>query len=136
MNALYVLYDSHCGLCTEVQEWLSRQPAFVDLHVLSSSSEEASRRFSSLAKGELAVVSDEGDVWYGDNAFILCLWALRDYRDWALRLARPMLRPLARSAFAALSHNRHNISQLLNLTSEEELKRRLHEVPPSTCPTR
>lgn len=134
MKTLYVLYDSQCGLCTEVQDWLSQQPAFVDLRLLASNSEEARRRFPSLTRGELAVVSDEGHVWLGDNAFILCLWALRDYRDWALRLARPMLRPLAKRAFAALSHNRHNISQLLNLKSEEELKRRLHEVPPSTCP--
>ena len=136
MKTLYVLYDSRCGLCTEVKGWLAKEPAFVDLRPLASDSEEAREKFPTLPAGELAVVSDAGQVWLGDNAFIVCLWALRGYRVWAWKLSRPILRPMARAAFAALSQNRHNISHLFNLRSEAELKRRLEEVPPSTCPTK
>src|SRR5262245_33306293 len=136
MKTLYVLYDAHCGLCTEVKDWLATEPAFVNLRVLASSSDEAHEKFPSLPSGELAVVSDAGDVWLGDNAFIVCLWALRRYREWSHKLTSPLLRPLARRAFESVSRNRQNISHLLRLKSESELKRRLEEVTPSTCQTK
>ena len=136
MKTLYVVYDSHCGLCTEVKGWMAKEPSFFDLRFLASDSNEVRDKIVGLPDGELAVVSDTGEVWLGDNAFILCLWALRRYRDWARRLASPMLRPMAGRVFAALSENRHNISKLLRLKSEAELKRRLQEVPPPVCPTK
>jgi predicted DCC family thiol-disulfide oxidoreductase YuxK len=135
MNRLYVMYDSHCGLCTEVRDWLKTQPAHLDLRVLASNSDEAARRFPGLPAGELAVVGDSGEVWLGDHAFIMCLWALRDYRIWAQRLASPLLRPLARQAFEAVSHNRKDISWLLRLQSEAALKKHLSEVTIPPCPT-
>ena len=49
------------------------------------------------------VVSDEGAVYRDGSAWIMCLFALEEYRDWANRLAHPLLRPLARQAFALLS---------------------------------
>ena len=79
------------------------------------------------------MVSDNGQVWLGDHAFIMCLWALRDYRRWARRLSSPLLRPVARQAFAALSSNRHNVSALLGLKSEAELRTRLNEVTIPPC---
>ena len=46
-------------------------------------SEEAQRRFSgidALKPGEqLVVISDEGAVYRGANAWIMCLWALENY---------------------------------------------------------
>jgi predicted DCC family thiol-disulfide oxidoreductase YuxK len=134
MNRLYVMYDSHCGLCTEVRDWLGAQPAYLDLRVLASGSDEARTKFPGLPAGELAVVSDSGEVWLGDHAFIMCLWALKDYRTWAQRLASPLLRPLARQAFEAVSHNRKDISRLLRLQSEADLKKRLSEVTIPPCP--
>jgi predicted DCC family thiol-disulfide oxidoreductase YuxK len=41
MKTLYVLYDPRCGLCTEVKEWLAKEPAFVNLQLLASDSDEA-----------------------------------------------------------------------------------------------
>jgi predicted DCC family thiol-disulfide oxidoreductase YuxK len=101
---------------------------------MASDSEEARRLFPGLPSGELAVVSNDGRVWLGDNAFIMCLWALRKYRRWAKRLASPILRPVARQAFEAISRNRKSVSSLLRLKSETELKNRLNEVTISTCP--
>lgn len=135
MKELYVLYDSHCGLCTEVRDWLRVQPAWVDLHLLASDSDEARGKFSNLAAGELAVVSDRGDVWLGDHAFIMCLWALRDYRYWAKRLASPLLRPLARQGFELVSRNRRHVSDLLGLKSEAQLRESLQEVSVPACRT-
>jgi predicted DCC family thiol-disulfide oxidoreductase YuxK len=133
MQTLYVLYDAHCGLCTQARDWLRRQPAYVNLRVLPSDSDEARRNFDGLPIGELAVVSDSGEVWLGENAFVICLWALRAYRGWARKLASPALRPLARQAFAVVSRNRKVASSVLGLESEAELKRRLNEVTAPEC---
>src|SRR5437879_3746600 len=102
MQTLYVMYHPHCGLCTEIRDWLGKQPAYVRFRLLPSDSEAARQKFPTLPPGELAVVSDAGQVWLGDRAFLLCLWALREYRGWARKLASPMLRPMARQAFAAV----------------------------------
>jgi predicted DCC family thiol-disulfide oxidoreductase YuxK len=134
VNTLYVLYDAQCGLCTEARDWLRDQPAYLELRLLASSSEEARAKFPGLPSSELAVVSDQGEVWLGDHAFIMCLWALRNYRDWARRIASSLLRPMARQAFEAVSRNRRSISTLLGLRSEAGLKKRLSEVNLPPCP--
>ena len=62
---------------------------------------------------QLTVVSDAGEVWQGAGAWTMCLWALRDYREWSLRLASPVLAPLARRAVELVSQNRLSLSRLL-----------------------
>ena len=136
MQTLYVLYDARCGLCTQVRDWLQTQPAYVDIRLLPSDSDEVRHRFPGLPSDELVVVGDSVEVWFGENAFLVCLWALREYREWAGRLASPLLRPMARQAFEAVSRNRHGVSGLLRLKSEAELKKKLSEVGIPTCPTR
>ncbi|MFY0575769.1 hypothetical protein ACN28S_16675 [Cystobacter fuscus] len=48
----------------------------------------------------------------------MVLWALEDYREWALRLSSPTLMPLARNAFELLSSNRRRLSGWLHLEDE------------------
>ena len=91
MRSLTVLYDARCGLCSNARRWLEGQPQIVPLELLAADSAEARRRFPSLAETEpeeLVVVTDEGDVYRGSHAWIVCLWALRDYRELADRLLR------------------------------------------------
>ena len=71
MRTLYVMYDAHCGLCTEARKWLRNQPAYIPLRLLPSDSEEVRRKFPGLPAGELAVVSESGEMWLGDRAFIM-----------------------------------------------------------------
>ena len=61
------------------------------------------------------MVSDEGHIYRDSSAWIMCLYALEDYREWSLRLASPALRPFARQAFAFVSKHRSSISQWLLL---------------------
>lgn len=82
---------------------------------------------------ELVVVTDTGEVWIGDRAWIICLWALREFRDWARRLSSPALLPLARQAFVAFSSNRSGLSRLLGLRSEAELQQALRRIPVPSC---
>jgi predicted DCC family thiol-disulfide oxidoreductase YuxK len=132
MQSLSVIYDPRCGLCTQLKDWIGRQPSYVRVLLFASGSDEARRLFPSLPEGELAAISDSGEVWLGDGAWIMVLWALREYRGWARRLASPALLPLARQGFAAISRHKLGISRLLGLRSETDVKNYLRSqtVPP------
>jgi predicted DCC family thiol-disulfide oxidoreductase YuxK len=128
-----ILYDAECGLCTSTKDWISRQAPLVGLRFVATGSPEAHRRFPQLRAGELAVVSNTGEVWLGDHAWIVCLWALRDYRDLAFRLTSPLLSLLAREAFAVVSKNRSAFSNILGLRNEREIEQQLREVIVPRC---
>ena len=138
MEKLYVLYDARCGLCSWAKRWLMQQPAIVPLSFIPAGSVLAGRLFPGLCQPsdpeeELVVVSDEGGVYREGNAWIMCLFALEEYRDWANRLAHPMLRPLARQGFALLSGQRSRISRWLSLASENEIAETLRGVSAPVC---
>jgi len=138
MEKLYVLYDARCGLCSWAKRWLMQQPAIVPLSFIPAGSVLAGRLFPGLCQpgdlaDELVVVSDEGGVYREGNAWIMCLFALEEYRDWANRLAHPLLRPLARQGFALLSGQRSRISRWLSLASENEIAETLRGVSAPAC---
>jgi hypothetical protein len=67
---------------------------------------------------DLVVIADTGEMWSGDSAWLIVLWALADYRHWSYRLASPLLLPTARAAFAKLSAYRGTLSCGLGLSGE------------------
>jgi predicted DCC family thiol-disulfide oxidoreductase YuxK len=69
---------------------------------------------------DLVVVADSGEVWAGDSAWLMVLWALADYRHWSYRLASPLLLPTARTLFAKLSDYRGSLSCGLGLQPDEQ----------------
>jgi predicted DCC family thiol-disulfide oxidoreductase YuxK len=132
MKELFVVYDSRCGLCTFLKRWIQRQGTYVRIRMIASGSPESQQRFPHLPPGELAVVSDTGQVWIGDRAWIIVLWALKRFRGLSRTLSKPALLPLARQAFAGLSASRSKLSSLLRLESEDMARIRLMgiRVPP------
>jgi len=84
-------------------------------------------------KDDLAVISDEGAVYLNDHAWIMVLYAMVEYRDWAARLTHPLLMPLARQAFAALSKNRHTLSRWIGSEDTEGLAGELRKVELEPC---
>jgi predicted DCC family thiol-disulfide oxidoreductase YuxK len=140
MERLYVLYDAQCGLCSWAKRWLMRQTTLIDLRFVPAGSATARMLFPSLNQpggqpDELVVISDQGAVYRESSAWIMCLFALEAYRDWANRLAHPLLRPLARQAFAAVSRQRSRISRWLWLASDVELAQTLSQVIAPACTT-
>ncbi len=138
MERLYVLYDSQCGLCSWAKRWLLRQPALIDLRFIPAGSGLAERLFPGLTRTgdppqELVVVSDQGAVYRNGSAWIMCLFALEGYRDWANRLSHPLLRPLARQAFSLLSKQRSRVSRWLSLASEVEIAETLSQINVPAC---
>ena len=135
MTKLFVLYDPDCGLCEAVRGWMLDQRSSLQIEVIARESPRALTLFPDIhpQPDELVVVDDEGGVYRGDSAFIICLYALDAYRAWAFRLSSPILRPFARRAFEMLSKNRKKISDLLAMANDEviahELSRTTPEVP-------
>jgi predicted DCC family thiol-disulfide oxidoreductase YuxK len=138
MKCLYILYDSECELCRRCRIWLGRQPAYVPLVFVPFQSPEAECRFpglQSLEPGrELLVISDAGDVWQGGAAWVMCLWALAEFREWSLRLAHPALLPLARRLCEVVSASRDKISRwLIESKGHEDLRQKLERLHGEAC---
>jgi predicted DCC family thiol-disulfide oxidoreductase YuxK len=137
MRRLFVLYDERCGLCSWSRRWLARQPSFLELSFVPAGSVLAGRLFPGVVRPgkpeELIVISDEGGVYREGSAWVMCLYALKEYREWSLRLASPALFPLARQAFALISRQRGRVSRWLNLASEAEIADTLRQVQEPAC---
>ena len=112
-----MLYDAQCGLCQRARGWLESRPAFVRLDFLPAGSLAARERYTRLDAAatlrELHVVSDDGRVWSGARAWVMCLWALRETRSLSLRLSGPGSMALAQSMVARLSERRYILSGIL-----------------------
>ena len=137
MRCLTVLYDARCGLCRWARSWLEGQETWIDLEFVAVGSPAALRRYPTLLgkreADELLVISDEGGVYRDGHAWIMCLHATVDYREWAGRLASPALLPLARQGFALLSKQRGRVSRWLGLASEAEIVEALDRVVAPAC---
>jgi len=137
MKKLYVLYDPKCELCCRLKNWLLEQRSWIGLEVVPAGSPTARKMFPELdqiaGQNDLAVISDEGAVYLNDRAWIMVLYALEDYRDWAARLTHPLLMPLARQAYAALSRNRRSLSRWLSASEPEAIAAELRNVELGPC---
>jgi len=58
------------------------------------------------------VIGDDGAVYFGPKAWLMCLWALREYREWSLRLSSPALLPNAKRVISTISQNRYQLEGL------------------------
>jgi predicted DCC family thiol-disulfide oxidoreductase YuxK len=115
-EALTVLYDPTCHLCLRCRQWMLGQDSYVKLTFLACTGEEARRWYGDIPwlQDELVVVGDGGEVWVGPAAFLVCLWALVDWREWSFRLAGPAFAPLAERFFLFLSSKRRAVAALFD----------------------
>ncbi|MCS0604734.1 DUF393 domain-containing protein [Streptomyces sp. LP11] len=115
VRGLTVLYDAERALGVHLRGWLVRQSQLVPLDLLPAGSAEARARFPGLGHGaardEVTVVGDAGQVYRGASAWIVVLWALREHRPRAHRLATPAGARLARGAVLAAAKWRGTLWQ-------------------------
>lgn len=116
---LFVLFDGRCGLCRRVADWLRDEPTFVRTAYIPYPSRPAIERFPDLFSTgipeEVLVVTDEGMVYRGEEAWIMCLYATCRWRELSITLAQPGWRPFLRQAMDLLARNRFTLSNLLRL---------------------
>ena len=126
MKTLTIFYDARCGLCSRFRRWMEAQPAWVALVFIPYDSDEARRLCPGIeamrAAEEIVVMADDGRLWQGAGAWITCLWALYDYREWSSRLAAPGLQGMVRKVVHWISGNRIGLSRLLHLKSDDALR--------------
>jgi predicted DCC family thiol-disulfide oxidoreductase YuxK len=115
METLTILYDARCELCRRVRAWLEAQPSYIQLEFVAAGSAEARRRYPDLDHAatlqDLTVVSDSGDVYGGAHGWLICLWALHDYRAWSLTLSTPALMPQAQRFITWVARNRWRLGR-------------------------
>ena len=110
-TALTVLYDERCPLCRKLRAWLGRQATNLPIEFVASASPEARRRFPTLDHPRtttiLTVVAQNGAVYEGERAWLVCAWALPAWRPLAERLGtRPRLLMVKAVAKAVDRHRR------------------------------
>lgn len=114
---LFVLSDSSCELCRRCKRWLAWQRQLVPMTFIEANSADAHRVFPVLdhehTLQELTVISDVGGVYTGEKAWLMCLWALSDYRGWACTMSTPERLPIAKKFVTMISENRKSISKLI-----------------------
>lgn len=124
MTSLTVLFDAQCDLCGRISVWLEKQPKYVAMQFIPAASDWALYRYPQLdhraTLTELHVINHRGDVYRGAKAWLMCLWALREYREWALRFSSPEMMPLARRLIARVSSNRFRFARYRSLLQDEQ----------------
>ena len=137
MKTLYIVYDGKCAFCRRCRAWLGLQPAYVALAFIPLQSPEIAIRFPGIGAmhpdERLVVISDAGEIRRGECAWVTCLWALREYREWSFRLANPILLPFARQVCELVSVNRHVISRWIIDEPVERLRDRLAATAIGEC---
>jgi len=92
VRSLTVLYDPDCAVCRAAKQWLMQRRPLIDVRFVAVTSPLAAQRFPALDMAEcrqvITVVTDEGYVYRGERAFIMCLWAMRRTRSLAIQMAR------------------------------------------------
>jgi len=126
MKKLYVLYDAEEDFALRCYAWLTAQPTVWPLEFVPFQAPELTARFAGIddfrRRGPLLVVSDEGGVYAGPSAFIICFHALEDYQDWSFRLSAPTLLPLAQRAFNLLSTNGKKLSRVMEKLDDSKTR--------------
>lgn len=116
MRSLTVLYDQQCALCRRARSWLERQSQYVPLRFLAAGGAAARRCFPDLDHAktllELTVIGDGGELFRGAKAWVVCLWALREYRSLSLLMHRPGLWWMAKRLVTTVSNRRHSLAIL------------------------
>ncbi len=114
MKQLTVLYDEHCPVCVRSANWLAASRQLVPLLVVPSGSPSARESYGRLPwlGRELVVVSDEGAVWAGPAAFLICFWALAGYRWLALLASTTLLLPISEWFFTMVSAHRGTFGEV------------------------
>ena len=139
MRTLTIFHDPRCGLCAKFKAWLEAEPKRVHVEFIGFNSAEAARRFPRLlslgADRDIVVLADDGRWWQGTAAWLTCLWATHQYRNWSFRLASPVLQPFVKRAVHLISENRLTISWLMRLKTNEAMASAIQSLPAPACET-
>ena len=132
IKSLTVFYDRECGMCCTIRKWMTSQPAYVPLNFIALQSDKARKVCPNLdnynPEAEIVAMGDEGHIYTGGKAWVMCLWALRDYRELSLRLGSPLFLPLAKRVCNLVSRNRMRLSRWFFRRGAEAAEQQVKEI--------
>lgn len=137
IRQLTVLYDPTCSFCVRCRQWLEKQAKLIDMRFIPQGSSRQKRLYPGLTyktdeqgrPEELIVIDDRGRVYRDDKAWVMCFYALRQYRTLSVRLSKPGMAGLARRAYSLINSSRRSLSVLFGASDDTELKRVLDDQP-------
>ena len=137
VTQLTVLYDPTCGFCVRCRQWLEKQATLITMRFIPQGSSRQVRLFPGLVcktdeqgrPEELIVIDNQGKVYRDDKAWVMCFYALREYRALSMRLAKPGMAGLARRAYTMISNNRRALSALLGMKADTDLRKNIEAEP-------
>jgi predicted DCC family thiol-disulfide oxidoreductase YuxK len=119
VRTLTVLYDARCDLCCAARDWLASQDTYLPIELIAAESDDARERFPELdhdsTTGRLTAISDGGEVFHDDKAWLVSLWATRKYHHWGSRLAAPGARTLTRGMTSWIARHRGSLGSFARL---------------------
>lgn len=141
MKQLTVLYDPTCGMCVRCRQWLAKQPMLVPLRFVPQGSARQKQLYPDLElrsdelgrPEELVVIDDRGRLYRNDKAWVMCFYALREYRALSMRLAKPGMAGLARRAYHLIAANRRALSWLVGGEEQAVVERLQQSHEPPCC---
>ena len=83
MTKLTIFYDQKCGVCCQVKAWMLEQPVYFPVLFIPFDDPTALEILPELPSldpaGQIVVAADTGEVYRGADAWITCLWTLRNW---------------------------------------------------------
>jgi predicted DCC family thiol-disulfide oxidoreductase YuxK len=112
-RSLTALYDERCPLCRRLKAWLAEQPTLAPVSFVAAGSAAARARFPELDHERttvvLTVVADDGAVYEGERAWLVCAWSLPGWQPVTEHLGTGLRLRLVRVAARAVDGYRHRL---------------------------
>ncbi len=89
MRRLTLVFDPRCPPCRRWARWVASRPAYPKVTLLSARDPRLPAQCASLAAADdahapLVALGERGEVWRGEHALRVSLWALREHRQASL----------------------------------------------------
>ncbi|MDB9741293.1 DUF393 domain-containing protein [Akkermansiaceae bacterium] len=137
INKIEVFYDGHCGMCCTFHEWLNKQKRAFEVEFIPYQSDRAIEVFPEIETldpdKEMIVRTDDGEIYQGAEAWVICLHSGKKYQGIADKMASPALLPMAKKTCNILAANRLKLSGLLFKKKDQEVAEHLHEMEGPDC---
>jgi predicted DCC family thiol-disulfide oxidoreductase YuxK len=132
-----IFYDGSCGMCCTFKDWLVAEERAFAIQCLPYQSEKAAEVFPGLSEHEpekvMVVRTDQGEVFKGAEAWVLCLYSCKHHQKKAKTLSSKFLLPLAMKTCNLIAANRQGISDLFFKKKNKELKEELSKEEDPKC---
>jgi len=113
---LDIFYDGQCGMCCTFHEWVNEQERAFQVNFIPYQDPQAYDIFPGLKEldpeKEMIVRTDQGELFHGAEAWVLCLFSCEHHQAKARKLGGKMLLPVAIKACNLLAANRKRLSRV------------------------